>query len=370
METKLVHYEHFGPFGTPAQLPLAVGAAKKKTFDSIPVIDLRRIYSPSLAERKALAKELGQACRDVGFFYASAHGVDPRVASEAFRAIQDFFALDNETKMAVHFHKSAGFRGYEPLFETRHEAHGQGDMKEAFSFSHESDEGLEIPNQWPANQPQFRNALTTYVNAVELLAQRLMGIFALALDLPEDYFTTTYPRSGAGIRALYYPPQPVQDAAALEVGIGAHTDYSWFSLINQSAVGGLEIQNANGEWVPATPIEGTFVVNIGDSLQWVSGGRFLSTRHRVVNRVAGRARHSLAFFKSPHVDSVLQVAPTCRTGKNPQENAGLVMREYGRMRRTGSRQKHPLIMAAQSMALTEKGTQHGTGSSGLALSKL
>ncbi|KAI1432950.1 hypothetical protein GGR50DRAFT_671631 [Xylaria sp. CBS 124048] len=226
-------------------------------------------------------------------------------------------------------------------------------MKEAFSFVHDGDVAPEVPNMWPADQPHFRGALTTYINAVEALAQRMMGLFALALDLPEDYFTTTYPPSKSSIRALHYPPQPVQDAAALEVGIGAHTDYSWFTLVNQDGVGGLEVQNANGVWVPVTPRAGTFVVNIGDSLQWLSGGRFLSTRHRVVNRVAGRARYSLAFFHGPNIDAVLHVAPTCRTGKDG-EGAGLVMRDYVQMRRLGSRLKHPLAAGVKSMAVTEK----------------
>ncbi|KAI2634567.1 Clavaminate synthase-like protein [Xylaria nigripes] len=353
--TSQQHFANFGPFGSPAELPLAVGPAVKKTFDSIPMVNLERLFSPSLAERKALAKDLERACRDVGFFYASGHGIDAHVASEAFKAIQGFFALDHDTKMEVHFHKSTSYRGYEPLFATRHETQGQGDMKESFSFVHDNNETAEKPNQWPSNRPQFRSALKTYIDSMESLAQRMLGLFALALDLPEDYFTTTYPPSTAAIRSLHYPPQPAQDASALEVGIGAHTDYSWFTLVNQSGVGGLEVQNANGVWVPVTPREGTFVVNIGDSLQWVSGGRLLSTRHRVVNRVPKGARYSLAFFESPNSDSVLQVAPTCRSAQDDgRQSKGLIMREYAQMRSYGSRLKHPVIAGVPKMIVTEK----------------
>lgn len=118
---------HFGPFGSPAELPLAAGAAgAKPTFDSIPVVDLARLFSPSLADRQALAKDLYRACHDVGFFYAAGHGVPDETVAEAFRAVQDFFALDEADKIKVHFHNSDSYRGYEPLFETRHEPHGQG----------------------------------------------------------------------------------------------------------------------------------------------------------------------------------------------------------------------------------------------------
>lgn len=218
------------------------------------------------------------------------------------------------------------------------------DMKESFSYN--LDEGTLWPE--PGTAPSnFRANLESYLNAVNGLAQRLLGLFAIAIDLPESYFDDTYPPSGAGVRTLRYPPQRPQDVDE-EVGIGAHTDSGWFTLVAQDTIGGLEIQNANGEWIPAVPQPGQFVVNIGDSMQWISNGKYSSTRHRVVNR-RDHARHSMAFFKSPNKESVLKVAPTCRVeGETYQE---LVFKDYAAMRARGSRYKHPEVAGKEKLVV-------------------
>lgn len=50
--------------------PILTGADAKKTFEVIPQIDVSNIFSPDLAVRKKLAMEIGQAVKQVGFFYA------------------------------------------------------------------------------------------------------------------------------------------------------------------------------------------------------------------------------------------------------------------------------------------------------------
>lgn len=101
------------------------GAARKEAFTSIPVIDFSALYSQDQSKVMALAEEVFTACRDVGFFYAAAHGIDGNVMKDAFQNIQQFFALPDEKKMEVHFHKSPFFRGYECPFDTRHETWGK-----------------------------------------------------------------------------------------------------------------------------------------------------------------------------------------------------------------------------------------------------
>ena len=50
-------------------------------------------------------------------------------------------------------------------------------------------------------------------------------------------------------------------------------------FVFQDSLGGLEIQSQE-KWVKAPPIEGTIVVNIGDLLQFWSGGKYKATPHR------------------------------------------------------------------------------------------
>jgi isopenicillin N synthase-like dioxygenase len=104
-----VHY-HDG--GVPGRRRVLTGAAAETTFNELPKIDFRRIHSNDLADRQNLAKEVGAACRDVGFFYAVNHGIDESLLDDTFEALKEFFNLPKEVKMEVHNQKSPKFRGY------------------------------------------------------------------------------------------------------------------------------------------------------------------------------------------------------------------------------------------------------------------
>lgn len=131
-------------------------------------------------------------------------------------------------------------------------------------------------NQWPEKPVDFRSVMNEYRSAVSHFAKRLLRIIALSLELDEDYFDymTRFPM--AGLRPLHYPPQEVSSDVGIggqglftsgdsraNVRIGAHADYSWFTLVWQmTATPALEVLNQNGHWVPAPPIPNTLVVNV------------------------------------------------------------------------------------------------------------
>lgn len=134
--------------------------------------------------------------------------------------------------------------------------------------------------------PGFKNSCLTYWAECLKLARKLVKIFALALELPnEDYFesVTTYP--GADGVFNFYPAMTAEQAAAsADVGIGSHTDLQCFTLLWQDMIGGLQVLTKEGQWIKASPIEETFVVNIGDYLMRLTNDRMKSTVHRVFNR--------------------------------------------------------------------------------------
>lgn len=82
-----------------------------------------------------------------------------------------------------------------------------------------------------------------------------------------------------GMRALHYPPPPPSCAEEEEeggegedgdgdgdeerMGLGAHKDFSWVTLVLQDEVGGLEVLNSEGKWIDVPPREGTLIVNVG-----------------------------------------------------------------------------------------------------------
>ena len=132
----------------------------------------------------------------------------------------------------------------------------------------------------------------------------MLHIFALALDLPETHFDNISTHPMTNVRAVHYPPQQSQS----DVGIGAHTDFCWFTLVCQSRTTypALEVLNANGMWVPVHPEPNAFVVNIADFLKLVTGGTWQSTVHRVRN-IGGEERYSMPFFFSPNEDARVAV---------------------------------------------------------------
>jgi isopenicillin N synthase-like dioxygenase len=126
----------------------------------------------------------------------------------------------------------------------------------------------------------------------------LLPIFALSLDLPEDYFTpvTTYPGAD-GVYNFYPKAHGSSATSSSDVGLGSHTDLQCFTLLWQDLHGGLQVLNSKQEWVWATPIEGTFVVNIGDFLSRLTNDRYRSTIHRAYNRgICNEDRISMPFF--------------------------------------------------------------------------
>ncbi|PVH96005.1 2OG-Fe(II) oxygenase [Periconia macrospinosa] len=358
IETPPTPYVHYHDGGIPGRRPILKGASAKPTFTSVPKIDMQRVYSPSLSDRQALAAEVGAACRDVGFFYAVNHGVDEDLLDGTFDAVKRYFALEKDVKMECHNQKTEKFRGYEGFLEGKLDPGTRGDLKEGFlmgeDFTDPEQNLTPLPhlpntskprNQWPSHPSAafFRPAIYAYYNAMLSFSRRLLQIFALALDLPEDYFDaiTTHPMTN--VRAVHYPPQ----TSPSDVGIGAHTDFCWFTLVCQSRTSfpALEVLNANGIWIPVHHEPHTFIVNIADFLKLVTGGRWASTVHRVRNYPGdskeegkGEERYSMPFFFSPNEDAKVSVLPHLREeGKTYEE---FVVGEYFQKRLEVDRTTH------------------------------
>ncbi|KAJ4417038.1 hypothetical protein N0V82_006392 [Gnomoniopsis sp. IMI 355080] len=295
------------------------------SFSSIPTIDLAEIDSPSLEARKAIARSIYRACHDCGFFYIKNHGIPEEIISETFDLLKRFFAMDHETKMDAHVQKNPAIRGYEPMLETRLDPTTKGDIKEAFTIGdcviepeqdymgktgHKPPSHITKPqNIWPERAPWWRDGLYKYYNSIFPLAMKLVKTFALAFDLEETAFDKYFKFPITGMRALHYPPTPA-DEKSPSIGLGAHADFSWLTLVLQDSVPALEVLNQDGLWVDAPPQPGTFVCNVGQYLERQSNGSFPATVHRVRNRT-GHERYSLPFFLTMDPDVELGVLDSC-----------------------------------------------------------
>jgi len=301
--------------------------AKRIPFDSIPVVDIGPLRDGT--DKRGVAVEIGRACRDVGFFYIRNHGVSKSDMDEAFAAAKRFFALPLEDKQEIHISKSyPNQRGYVPLFEENIDMGTTADLKEAFDLGRAlpaddpdilAGTPFHAENVWPERLPGFRESIEDYHRKMLDLSDELVRAVALSLDLPEDYFCDKMDRAIANLRLLRYPPQTGQiDKAVL--GIGAHSDYGFLTILAQDSVGGLQVQNCAGEWIAATPIPGTFVVNIGELLSHWTNDLFTPTLHRVVN-VSGRERYSLPFFLDTNYDALVECIDNCiLPGEKPKHD--------------------------------------------------
>jgi isopenicillin N synthase-like dioxygenase len=156
---------------------------------------------------------------------------------------------------------------------------------------------------------------------------RLLALIALSLELPEDWFCAYYDLPVTTLRLLKYPPQPAS-AAANQLGAGAHTDWGGITLLAQDSSGGLEVRNAAGDWIEATPIPGTLVINLGDLMSRWTNGLYNSNMHRVKNNKSGADRYSIPYFYGPRPDAVIEPMPTCLSADNPPRFATCTAAEH------------------------------------------
>ena len=162
----------------------------------------------------------------------------------------------------------------------------------------------------------FQSTLIEFWQLRLQLARKMIRIFALALELPEDYFDAVTTHPGADAVFIHYPGVQTKDTENIDVGIGAHTDIQCLTLLWQDMSGGLQVLSSDGEWLDAAPIEGTLVVNIGDLLQRLSNNKFKSTVHRVYNRQTA-SRYAMPFFLGFNPEAVCSVVPTCIDEDHP-----------------------------------------------------
>lgn len=305
---------------------------------NVPVIDLSNIDDPArLATAVAAVK---QACERVGFFVVTGHGVPDATIRAAFTNGRAFFARPIAEKLRIKRPGPGISRGYNSLagqsLGLTMGTKAPPDLMESLGFGPlqtDTDpywtEGFgpvhAHPNLWPDDMPAFRWAITNYWRAMEMLSARLMRIFALALDLDENFFIVRSNRHVTNMRVNYYPaqdrpPEPGQLRA------GAHSDYGAFTILKgENAPGGLEVLRRGGDWAPVPTIEDGFVINIGDLLMRWTNDRWVSTLHRVVNPPEEVRRNvdrmSIAFFFNVDHDVEVRSLESCVGPRNPPRYA-------------------------------------------------
>ena len=281
---------------------------------SLPIIDITDLGSVDSAARCSVAALIGRACREVGFFVITGHGVTSAVIGDTFAASAAFFAQPGEVKRAMAIGRLGSNRGYVGTgIEALDEKSG-ADHKEAFNLIWT--DGLTRPaNVWP-DLPGFQAVVQRYFDALLEVGRKLHAAFALDLGLEEDFFSDKIDRPQATLRLLHYPV-PRAEAPAGQIGAGAHTDYGNVTLLATDGVAGLQVRQRDGTWVDAPALPEAFICNIGDCLMRWTNDIYVSTPHRVLNPIA--ERYSIAMFVDPNPDAIVAAIPSCvPDGESPR----------------------------------------------------
>ncbi|ATP09441.1 2-oxobutyrate oxidase [Aeromonas salmonicida] len=276
----------------------------------LPIIDLTALGGAPATRRHMLAK-LGRAARDIGFFYLTGHGLSEAQQQETLALAARFFALPEQEKRAVQMVHSPHFRGYNQVGAelTRQ----RPDRREQFDIMNETPalakdeihapwQRLIGPNQWPAALPEMKAQLLAWQERLSDITLTLLDAFAEVLAQPQGVFDASIRgKPYQHMKLIHYPGR---EAGSSSQGVGAHKDPGYLTLVMQDDHSGLEVETADG-WIPAPPLPGALVVNIGELLELASNGYLKATLHRVVSPPLGVSRLSCAFFMAARLDATV-----------------------------------------------------------------
>ncbi len=285
--------------------------------DTLPVL--------SLADDKArFSQEIGDSFKTFGFALVKDHGIDAGLIARAWELTGQFFALPEAVKRSYFDPAISGARGYTPFGTEIAKGAKVSDLKEFWHVGRDLPEGSPLadasmpPNVWPAQPAGFRDVFEELYAQFDATGATILRRIAAYLGLDEYWFDPAIEDGNSVMRLLHYPPLEGIDGEAIRAG--AHGDINLITLLLGAEEAGLELLNADGTWLNASPPEGALVINVGDMLERLTNHVLPSTIHRVRNPDAGRAkfsRYSMPFFLHLRSDWPIKTLPQCVTAENP-----------------------------------------------------
>ncbi|HYN29251.1 MAG TPA: 2-oxoglutarate and iron-dependent oxygenase domain-containing protein [Dermatophilaceae bacterium] len=274
----------------------------------LPVLDLALVDQGEEAAERFRAALLA-ASHDIGFFYLVGHGIPAAVTTRAFDTARAFFDLPLDDKLSVEMVRSPHFRGYT---RTGGElTQGRTDWREQIDIGAEREPvtdpaaapylRLEGPNLWPEAMPELRTVFTDWETRCSHVGRTLLRQWAVALGSAPGVFDDAFARPSTLIKLVRYPGRV--DGGRPAQGVGAHQDPGVLTLLLvEPGKAGLQVEH-DGTWLEAPAVEGAFVVNLGELLEFATGGYLRATVHRVQSPPPGQTRLSIPFFLNPALDS-------------------------------------------------------------------
>ncbi|XP_031091432.1 gibberellin 2-beta-dioxygenase [Ipomoea triloba] len=265
-------------------------------FTGIPVVDLLDPEAKNI---------IVKACQEFGFFKVDNHGVPIEAVAKLEAEAVRFFGLPQHEKDQAgppnpfgYGNKSIGPNGDVGWVEyLLLNANPQLIMNSSLTF--------------PGNSQLFWKVVHEYVGAVRKMSCQVLELIAEGLKIePRNVLSRLIKdeRSDSCLRVNHYPPCPPAQQEEKLIGFGEHTDPQVISVVRSNNSTGLQIALRDGTWVSVPPDQSSFFIDVGDSLQVLTNGRFRSVRHRVIaDSLKGRV--SMIYFGGPPLSEKIAPLP-------------------------------------------------------------
>ncbi|KZT08059.1 Clavaminate synthase-like protein [Laetiporus sulphureus 93-53] len=274
-------------------------------YADLPIIDLSKADTPE--GRMALAQEVRQAMTAHGFFYVINHGYTQAETDRMFDIADIPFSMvsDDEKRAYDSRVKQTGsYQGYK-LRQYWHIDAGVRDQIEHYNINRD------------VNRKEHPKALLPFLPEIDRFARfnhfnvlhPILRLLALGLELPEETFVNQHNFSAEGetwVRMMkYYPRSEEEERKTRSVWLKGHTDFGSITILWSQPVAALQMQSSDGKWRWIKHIDNALVINAGDVMEFLSGGFYKATIHRVVQppeHQCGYPRLGLFYFAMPDDD--------------------------------------------------------------------
>lgn len=297
---------------------------RRATIHQLSTIDVAPLFAGDDVGTRRVAEQIDAACRNLGFFAITGHGIRPGLLDRLDGAARAFFALPDDDKATVAMERGGpAWRGWFPV------------RGEVTSGRPDRKEGLYIGEEHPPDHPRVRAGTPLHganlfpdgplgplalewMGMMRRVADALMRGIALGLGLPANWFADHLTAEPTQLLRIFHYPALPDNETSNEWGVGEHTDYGLLTLLAQDASGGLQVRTPDGAWLDVPAVPDVIVCNLGDMLDKLTEGRYRSTPHRVRN-TSGTNRLSFPYFFDPSWDAT--VVPVPLDGCPPADDA-------------------------------------------------
>jgi isopenicillin N synthase-like dioxygenase len=249
-------------------------------------------------EKLNISKNLVQSLKKYGFVYIKNFGILNKDIDEVFKLSNQFFQLSASFKETMK--KETNFCGYTSFGQEKLTPDRIGDFKESLQFN-------QTFAKWPNKNNYFTNKMLDFHLKCFNLSISFFQSILLGLNVDASLFESKFDGDSAMLKLLRYPPV---DCNLNQIRCGEQTDHGAVSFLFLDAVGGFEIRNKDGIWMPMPKINNTVLFCIGDCLEMWSKGILTATPHRNNSQEKDddrkdMDRYSVVFYLNPNLDCEL-----------------------------------------------------------------